>query len=238
MAMCSWAPGRKTCLKLIKKAVYADYAFKVNGQIVRTEIDLHTALDEWCFLSENYAEDVAEAKRINTADYKRQKRLKDFIADILLTCETAVFLTLTFSDETLEKTTVKTRRAYVQRYLRQHGAAYVANIDFGSENDREHYHAVIGGTVDLTEWEEKCGFAYAEKIRFDRFGKIPRKYKDLPHDEQLERMKADTFARLAKYTAKLTNHAIKATTKRQCLMYYAPNRRKDLSAEGERDKEE
>lgn len=213
-------------LKRIKKAVYADYALKKNGQIVRTEIDLHTAQNEWCFLSENFADDVAEAKRINTADYKRQKRLKDFISDILTASETTVFLTLTFSDDTLEKTTVKTRRAYVQRFLRSHGAAYVANIDYGAENDREHYHAVIGCSVDLSEWQDKCGFAYAEKIRFDRFGKIPRRYKNLPPDEQAERMKEDTFARLAKYTAKLTNHAIKATTKRQCLMYYAPNRRK------------
>ena len=53
------------------------------------------------------------------------------------------FLTLTFTDEVLERTSEETRKRYVQRFLNAYTRDYYANQDFGTKNGREHYHAVI-----------------------------------------------------------------------------------------------
>ena len=106
-----------------------------------------------------------------------------------------LFLTLTFTDATLGKTTEDTRRQAVRRYLKSFGVPYVANIDYGKKNGREHYHAVI-----QTDHVDYAAYTYGaingERIR-----------------------SAEDYVKLSKYVAKLTNHAIKQTNKRQVIIY-------------------
>lgn len=129
-----------------------------------------------------------EAERINLAYYKRVQRLKTRIASMLRK-GSCFFLTLTFSDSALARTSASTRRQNVTRFCDSISDDYVANIDFGSENGREHYHAVVlANNVDCSSWDI-YGFSKAEKIA-----------------------SADDFTPLAKYISKLTNHAVKATT--------------------------
>ena len=110
-----------------------------------------------------------------------------------------MFLTLTFNDETLRDTTDKERRVLVSRYLKSFGCSYVANVDYGKENHREHYHAVINtDRIDYSSWH-KYGAIDGEKIR----------NRNIQSDK----------TRLAKYICKLSNHAIKETTKRSSLIY-------------------
>lgn len=97
----------------------------------------------------------------------RQKvlRLKHRIESML--SEDCVFLTFTFSDDFLNNTSDKTRRVYVSRFLRSHtGSKYVANIDFGQDDNftkREHYHGLIQcSKVDFSLW--KCGLINGEKV--------------------------------------------------------------------------
>lgn len=142
----------------------------------------------------NYGEEVARvARNIVSSQYKKYKRVRDRTTDIIVT-SSAVFLTLTFSDETLAKTSEKTRREYVRKYLKTQSTEFVANIDYGTKNEREHYHAIIyapNQKIDLAPWKKR-GFIFAEKIRFK-----------------------DSEKRLAKYIAKLTRHALKESTKRK-----------------------
>lgn len=63
----------------------------------------------------------------------------------------AVFITLTFNDETLENTSEEQREALVIDYLRKETAFYIANKDYGSTNGREHYHAVA--VANTLSWE-------------------------------------------------------------------------------------
>ena len=92
----------------------------------------------------------------------------------------------------------ETRRKYVSRCLKKYNTLYVANIDFGKKNGREHYHAVISiDKVDNKDW------LYGD-IDFKRV-----RNKNIEEDKK----------RLSKYIAKLSNHAIKETTKRCCLLY-------------------
>lgn len=130
-----------------------------------------------------------EAERINLAFYARVKRLKTRISDMLHQGR-CYFLTLTFSDDTLCRTSDQTRRKYVTLFLKSVADVYVANIDFGETTGREHYHAVVlTNSVDMSAWD-RYGFSKAQKIASE-----------------------DHFTPIAKYISKLTNHAVKATTK-------------------------
>ena len=107
-----------------------------------------------------------------------------------------IFITLTFKDNVLNNTTRETRRRYITRFLKAHSSEYVANIDFGEKNHREHYHAVI----------------MCDKLnnKLWTYGAI-----------DFERIKVNNDApkRLAKYVCKLTNHAIKNTTQKNYCIY-------------------
>lgn len=136
-----------------------------------------------------------EAKKINNASYKRTLRLKERIQKMLLMGQ-CQFLTLTFSNGTLQTTTEETRKKYIRRYLKENSIHYVANIDFGGKNGREHYHAIVlTEKVNYTDWHIH-GAIKAEKIKT-----------------------SEDFTALAKYVNKLANHAIKETTRRNHLIY-------------------
>lgn len=106
----------------------------------------------------------------------------------------AYFITLTFTDDVLAKTSDKTRRRYVSRFLKGISETYAANIDFGGANGREHYHAVavreeFNETMKRM-WSDKYGFIYVEKIGSSE----------------------SDLKSVCKYVAKLSNHALKAST--------------------------
>lgn len=141
---------------------------------------------------------VNEARKINLAAWKRKIRLKERIGSYLKEGQ-CIWLTLTFSPSVLDSTSVDTRRKYVQRQLKSVSNKYVANIDFGKSSQREHYHAVVVGNLrrsDFQEWIDNYGHIWIEDVH-----------------------KTSSEEKLAKYISKLTNHAIKETTKRQCYIY-------------------
>lgn len=189
--------------KLSTRVDYAISELNINGEVLpilrRENNDLMSSIDLMNYCRDNgLLMPLKECYRINDASYKRTKRLKERIQSMLLNgC--CLFLTLTFNDDTLSNTTEKQRRVFVVRYLKSFGCSYVANIDFGKENHREHYHAVINtDRIDYSYWH-KYGAIDGEKIR----------NKDIRSDK----------TKLAKYICKLSNHAIKETTKRNSLIY-------------------
>lgn len=134
------------------------------------------------------------ALRLLESDYRKTKKIRDKITDLVNSGQ-AVFITLTFTDSVLSKTSRLTRRKYVARYLKQQSEVYVANIDFSPDKDREHYHAVVSNLCNLKEWS--YGFAYAEKVR----------------------TQDGNTQRVARYIAKLTNHALKIKQLNNRLIY-------------------
>lgn len=153
-----------------------------NEAIIRFGVDLTNMQD---YL-------VLEAIKINRATYERNRRLYVKIADMLK--KPCVFLTITFKPGVYESTSDITKRRYVARCLKQLGVPYIANVDYGSKNDRLHYHAIV----------------QIEKIPFDiwDYGNIDAKKVTIPNEKAL-----------AKYINKLTNHAIKETCKGNRLLY-------------------
>ena len=180
--------------KQVSRAFYAQHVLDTTGEVIYSEMDTQRAEELQLFHRMFNLENWEEARRINHASRARVKRLKTRISSMLKSGE-CLFLPLTFTDEILRKTTENTRRQAVRRYLKSFGFPYVANIDFGKKNGREHYHAVIQTDhVDYSAYT--YGAINGEKIH-----------------------SAEDYVKLSKYVAKLTNHAIKETNKRQVIIY-------------------
>jgi len=160
-------------------------------------------------------EKVKIATNLYNSRYKRSQRVESHISMMLQlpNCEW-VFATLTFSDETLKSTSFQTRRKYVSRWCKEVSAIYVANVDYGEDNGREHYHAVLCNIVSKeakAKWD-KYGFSFFEKIR-------------------VKKSKNPTLA-VSRYITKLTAHALKETASRGLTrVIYSKRLRIDFSQE-------
>ena len=192
---------------LIKRYKHAQLVRYCNDLYVNDGIITKTLLSgsnesmndiEFDCIINNRIKELNEVEKICNASIQRTKRLRKRIETILLNGD-CLFLTLTFKDDVLNSTSDKQRRKAVATYLKLFNCMYVANIDFGAKNHREHYHAVIGcSSIDLSKWR-KYGNVNVQRVR----------------NNSIELNKK----RLSKYICKLSNHAIKETTQRSCLIY-------------------
>lgn len=148
-----------------------------------------------------------ECEKIYSAFNQRKKRLRSKIQDMFDNYDTIVFCTLTFSDDYLDNSNESARRDKVQRWFKhcaQFAIDYVpfcANIDFGSFYEREHYHGIIACEVPkimLDFWRDN----YGKQVKL-----------------QLVRKSTADKQALSTYINKLTNHAVKESTKRSHLIY-------------------
>lgn len=155
-----------------------------------------------------------EMIKIVNADRQRRLRLKNRISRILEKGN-AYFVTLTFNDDVLANTQPHIRRKYASELIRDISNDYVGNIDFGKKNGREHYHFVLHtDTFNNLEYKKtRDGYISSYAVSIDSWSK-----NGLYFIKQCGNSDSDSTA-LAKYTTKLTNHAIKETTKRNALIY-------------------
>lgn len=150
---------------------------------------------------ETFGEEVYQvAKNACNANYKRYKRVHDKV-DGLVSNGNGYFLTLTFTDDVLANTTEATRRKYVSRILKKYFPFYVANIDYGSEKGREHYHAIVWSFFDPRSPETPFEWPYG--------------FKKVQHIGVSEKDGVKT----CKYLTKLTRHSLKETGKGKRLIY-------------------
>ena len=214
--------GLPLLVNQIEKSLYAQYLLETTGESLHTSIDYDTAISQRCFLLQHNPEAYSECLKINNARYKKASRVRSKLSKMLHNNDTVVFLTLTFSDDTLRNTTEQTRRRYVTRYLSSFASDYVANIDYGKTNGREHYHAVANAVAPLDLWS-KYGYILSEYVKDPKTDckprNVPKRYKDLSPDEQRRLMSLDDEKRISKYIAKLSNHALKETNRRSVLIY-------------------
>lgn len=158
-----------------------------------------SALDE---LEENLGlEMVNTCRKIENARFQRVRRCKVRIKGVVFDGD-AIFLTLTFKPEILASTSQETRRRYVTRLLKRYCSKYVANIDFGSKNGREHYHGIVECKKENAEllkkaWGNKCGFADFRKVG----------------------SKEDDLTKTTKYINKLGAHCFKDSVHMQRVIY-------------------
>lgn len=156
-----------------------------------------------------------ECNKIVDADKQRKKRLRKRIERIMSKGK-AYFVTLTFSDDTLSTTDEKTRRTYVTRFIKDRSPDFVGNVDYGKLNGREHYHFVMcSDRLDDIKYiyTKQYGWICSDCPQFAEWSKYGFYSIKSCGNEKVDQQK------LSWYISKLTNHAIKETTKRSALIF-------------------
>lgn len=142
----------------------------------------------------------------------RVQRARSRIFDIAQ--EPSVFVRLSFTDDVLASSEPLERRDWVRRRLKSLSDFYIANIDFGSETEREHYHTVIRlpfwDTNNTSLWP--YGYTKAERVRCSGCADDPK-----------------SFNRLSEYVSKLALHSLKESTKLSRIIYSRHGKTKTCS---------
>lgn len=79
------------------------------------------------------------------ATIQRRWRIKKYVSDMINgapSFSTPVLISLTFRDDVFASTDASTRKKYVRDYLNSVFSDYMACLDYGKMNRREHYHAI------------------------------------------------------------------------------------------------
>lgn len=195
----------------------ADYlahkSYDEEYQVIKAQMNLDEVSEMLCDIS---PAEFKACQQIYNNSRKKVKTLKKHIRNWMKKGN-VYFLTLTFTDDILSSTLPKTRRDYVLRFLGSLDCYYAANIDF-SDSGREHYHAVICTGIELSasiiqvneknvvrysiqdQWEARAGFLHCQG--------------PICSDEDF-----GDSERLAKYVAKLSNHALKASALSNSILY-------------------
>lgn len=190
--------------KKIENAII-DKIIKENEIIVdlknyRKELLLHNSKDNTYLRSMNEIIPSNVLKRgcqVVKNYYSRLCRAKKFIKN-MLDNYSCLFLTLTFNDKCLHNTTAETRRIYVRRFLKNYNTYALANIDFGSKNEREHYHCVVA-VENVNHFDWSYGSINFRKIVYN----------------------LEDSSCITNYILKLAQHSVKDTT--GGLMYIRPS---------------
>lgn len=165
---------------------------KRNDSIARKNGDEKTR-NVYAFIKKYGIDLFQETNKLLNARASKLARIKSDIKPYIQGGH-AIFVTLTFDDACLNRTSEKYRRELVQRYLNEQCLWYRANIDYGEKNEREHYHAIVipvcGDHIDCKPWW-KNGAIKVKKINVEK----------------------GDLARVAKYVVKLSYHAIKKSSK-------------------------
>lgn len=154
--------------------------------------------------------DISVLQNYARANYARYKRLYNKVCSIL-DYDNVFFLTFTFDNSKISinleesfyntdafiKFRTKTRDR-LTRLLNTFCVDYVGNEDFGSKNDRFHYHVLVAcEDADCSNLAYNWPYGYI-KIK-DRY--------------------SNDISRLSNYVNKLARHSIKTTNKRSNLIY-------------------
>lgn len=185
----------RTYLNKIKPQYKQTIEDKETGELITTLTSDYFDLQESTY---NALKDIISpqtlkhCEQIDHNKYKRTTRLRKRIRHMMAKYQ-CYFITLTFTDEVLSNTSEETRRQYVRRTLQSFSTEYVANIDYGTDNGREHYHALTNAPIESWAY----GFFNVKKVanRETSITKIPI------------------------YITKLGHHSLKHTTKGSYLIY-------------------
>jgi len=187
----------------------AEVNFMNNGEVDQF-VKLYSLNQKLSSRLEDYdPEEIEESKKVNNASYCRTKRLRNRVMAMLKKDE-CIFLTLTFKNSVLNNTNEETRKKYIKRFLKETCYEYIANIDYGKKNEREHYHAVV---IAKDNKIDNALYSYGS-INFERV-----------HLRSDESDFENTSKRLSKYVNKLTNHAIKNTVRQNRVIYSRYNKK-------------
>lgn len=131
-----------------------------------------------------------EAVRLIQARKRKKQRYNKYLKGMQECYDDLHFITLTWNDDSLTKFAESTRRKYIQNWLNENCNDYLANVDYGKKNGREHYHAVVAFKDKTSPWE--YGFTNVKSVNFVK--------------------SVNDVYKISGYLLKLTNHAGKFGT--------------------------
>ena len=171
-----------------------------------------------------------EWKEVSRAAQNRKakkRRANGYLFHMQECYEKLYFVTFTFNDDTFSKTLPSTRKKYCQRWLEEFTRDYFANEDFGAKNGREHYHAVVALTDELSDRLylaisnlERVRASMtpdeAKKVKISDFEAFSWQYgffgiKPVAKFTDAQQHATNTY-KLSSYLTKLANHSGKLTT--------------------------
>lgn len=170
--------------------------FKMLEQRLMDYVESHPAYDVNTFY------DVV-LQNHKVAIFKMQHRIRDRIQHMLNTNENVFFITMTFDDNHLPKSNddkIKSIDDVIQFMKSNNVSAFVANVDYGKDNGRFHWHAVAQSVYDFSHIHWTQGAV--------NFKRVP---------------KTQIPLKLSRYLVKLQRHAVKITDP---VMIYYPYRYK------------
>lgn len=134
--------------------------------------------------------------------YNKVSRIKQHMLFMYHRKKFLYFLTFTFSDKYINKCD-RTKKDLIKNCLKDfdEDIYYILNVDYGSQNERQHYHCIVGTDSHCSlkiflQLTYPC-FIWCEEIRFNN----------------------NSFKTIPKYINKLTNHAIKKTTRSSRIVF-------------------
>lgn len=141
-----------------------------------------------------------EYERILKARYNKVGRIKRRLIYLFSNYKYIWFCTFTFNDYYINKSS-RTKRDLIKKCIDQRDFKFILNIDYGKTTEREHYHCILATNEDINinDLFQSVYPCFSLSI--------------------LCKCGLNDFKRLSKYINKLVNHCIKATTKKQRLVY-------------------
>jgi len=210
--------------------ISAEYVFGDVKKVkdIRREIYLNNAESNpdcliYDFRQEEYdGFNLGLANRLALSE-KRRKKVLNKKVNTYSNVDNCFFITLTFKDAFFVGKSKETIRTYIRRYLKENCINYVANEDYGSKNERLHFHCVcnLKSTKILTDFgfhQYKNQLIYCANLKNYDFGfscveKVSKATQELASDIP------NNHLALSNYINKLTNHALKNTGRPPRIIY-------------------
>lgn len=140
-------------------------------------------------------------EKLLNARVQKVGRIKKRLLYLLIRYKYIWFCTFTFNNKYINKCE-RTKRDLIKSVLNTHDFKYILNIDYGKNTQRQHFHCILASDIDMDVNQ------YFQNYYLGGYSLSIQCKKGV-----------DDLTRLTKYIDKLVNHCIKATTRRQRLVY-------------------
>ena len=160
-----------------------------------------------------------------SAYYMRLRRIRSFVGKMFSismvdSFRSPYFLTIKFTDDVLDSTSDVTRKKYVSNWLNDFDGHYCANKDFGSQTNREHYHAIL-----LTYQADEV-FRNGKNRYHWEFNPWTKGHLDV----QKINLDSSDLERTTHYLDKVSFHSLKESTSCSRIMYSRKDIDKDIES--------
>ena len=141
-----------------------------------------------------------EYERILSARYMKVSRVKKRLVYLLYNFRYIWFCTFTFDDYYIDKCD-RTKKDLIKKCINKFDFKYILNVDYGKKTERQHYHCIIATNynLDLDKYLKEHYMCFSSAL--------------------LCNTDITDLKRLTKYINKLSNHCVKASTKRERIIY-------------------